>query len=195
MTASETELVKKVKRKRDMVAFRDLVLAYQKRIYYLIRRIVYSHEDAEDLVQETFIRSLRFIDNIRDESRFGSWISRIAVNLALEHKQKKYTKGHVSIDCNVPPEVISEKFTDTEGGERPLRKLREEEIRTRIDDALMKLPENHRKAFVLYHYNSLAGMEIAEIMDCPDSTVRTYIFRAVKQLREELKDYYQLHKE
>jgi len=195
MTTSETLLVSRVKRKRDMAAFRDLVLTHQKRIYYLIKKIVQTHEDTEDLVQETFIKSLKSIDKIENESRFGSWISSIAVNLALDFKRSKYHKGRISINGDVPPEALSDRFVDTNGKDRPLKKLEDEEIRSRIDEAVMKLPENNRKAFVLFHYNSLSAKEIAEIMDCPVPTVRSYIFRAVKSLRNQLSGYYQSYKE
>ena len=195
MTTSESLLVNRVKRKRDMVAFRDLVLAHQKRIYYLIRKIVRTHEDTEDLVQETFIKSLKSIDNIEDESRFGSWLSSIAVNLALDFKRSKYHKGRISIDGDVPPEALSDSFVDSDGKDRPLKTLEDEEIRSRVDEAVMKLPENNRKAFVLFHYNSLSAKEIAEIMDCPVPTVRSYVFRAVKSLRNQLSGYYQSYKE
>lgn len=195
MTTSESLLVNRVKRKRDMVAFRDLVITHQKRIYYLIRKIVQTHEDTEDLVQETFIKSLKSIDKIENESRFGSWLSSIAVNLALDFKRSKYHKGRISIDGDVPPEAISDKFVDSDGKDRPLKTLENEEIRSRVDEALMKLPENNRKAFVLFHYNSLSAKEIAEIMDCPVPTVRSYIFRAVKSLRNQLRGYYQSYKE
>ena len=195
MTTSETLLVNRVKRKRDMVAFRDLVLAHQKRIYYLIKKIVQTHEDTEDLVQETFIKSLKSIDKIENESRFGSWLSSIAVNLALDFKRSKYHKGRISINGDVPPEGLSDKFVDSGGKDRPLKALEDEEIRSRIDEALMKLPENNRQAFVLFHHNSLSAKEIAEIMDCPVPTVRSYIFRAVKSLRNQLSGYYQSYKE
>jgi len=195
MTTSETLLVSRVKRKRDMAAFRDLVLTHQKRIYYLIKKIVQTHEDTEDLVQETFIKSLKSIDKIENESRFGSWLSSIAVNLALDFKRSKYHKGRISINGDVPPEALSDRFVDTNGKDRPLKKLEDEEIRSRVDEAVMKLPENNRKAFVLFHYNSLSAKEIAEIMDCPVPTVRSYIFRAVKSLRNQLSGYYQSYKE
>ena len=195
MTTSESLLVNRVRRKRDMVAFRDLVLIHQKRIYYLIRKIVRTHEDTEDLVQETFIKSLKSIDNIEDESRFGSWLSSIAVNLALDFKRSKYHKGRISINGDVPPEALSDSFVDSDGKDRPLKTLEDEEIRLRVDEAVMKLPENNRQAFVLFHYNSLSAKEIAEIMDCPVPTVRSYVFRAVKSLRNQLSGYYQSYKE
>ena len=195
MTTTESVLVNRVKRKRDMAAFRDLVLEHRKRVYCLIRRIVQNHEDTEDLVQETFMKSLRFIDNIEDENRFGPWINSIAVNTALDFKRSKYQKGRISIDGDVPPEVISDKFVDTDESDRPLRSLEDEEIRQRVDEAVMKLPENHQKAFMLFHYNEMGAQEISDIMDCPVPTVRSYVFRAVRSLRKDLKEYYQSHKE
>ena len=187
MTTPEKELVKRVKRTRDMVAFRDLVLTHQKRLYYLIRKTVHNHEDSEDILQETFIKSLKNIDQLKDERKFGSWISSIAVNLSVDFMRNRINREKVSINGDVPPEVLSEKFVDTKGGEKPIDNLYGKEIRNCLDHALMKLPENCCEAFVMFHINGIPVKEIAEIMDSPENTVRSYIFRAVKKLRVELK--------
>ena len=133
------------------------------------------------------MKSLKSIDQLKDERKFGSWISSIAVNLAIDCKRKKVSKDHISINGDVPSEVLSEKFVDIRGGERPLDILCGKEIRNYLDHALMKLPENCCKAFVMFHINETPVKEIAEIMDCPENTIRSYIFRAVKKLRMELK--------
>lgn len=195
MAISEAELVRRVKSKRDMTAFRDLVLAHQKRIYYLIRKIVRRHEDAEDLLQETFINILMKIDTLKDDSRFASWLSSIAVNLALGHVRKHSLKGKISIDGEMPPEAMSEKFVDSDSSAKPFNNLQGEEIQKHIDYAVASLPENHRQAFVLFHIFEMDAAGIAEIMGCPVATVHTYVFRGINQLRKKLKHYYQSYKE
>lgn len=195
MTVSEAELVRRVKLKRDMIAFRDLVLKHQRRIYYLIRKIVRRHEDVEDLLQETFINILRNIDTVKDDSRFGSWLSRIAINLALDHVRKRYHRGNISIDSEMRPEAMSEKFVDSDSAAKPFNNLQGEEIQKHIDYAIANLPENHRQAFTLFHVHEMGAKEIAEIMGCPVATVRTYVFRGVNKLRKDLKHYYQSYKE
>ena len=190
MNVSEAELVRRVKAGRDMTAFRDLVQNHEKRIYYLIRKIVRRHEDTQELLQDTFIKSLKNIDKIKDDDRFGSWLSSIAVNLAFDHYKKERRTDHISMDGDYPPEAIAEQFTDMDRGEKPLESLQNEEMRMRIREAIAKLPDRYRTAFSLFHLHDMDAREISDIMNCPVNTVRTFIFRGIRILRDELKEYY-----
>jgi len=188
MNSIESRLVAQVQSRRDMVSFRTLVTKYQERIYFLIRRMVGSHEDAQDLVQETFIRSLKKIDQLKDPGKFGAWVHHIAVNLVLDFKRRKSSNGKVALTGDMPPKLFAEKPAAGDGtGSSELVK---KEIRNRIDEALLKLPVNHREAFILFHYQELPLKLIAEYFGCPESTARSYIFRAIKKLRIYLEDYY-----
>ncbi|HUU28055.1 MAG TPA: RNA polymerase sigma factor [archaeon] len=196
MRNSEIELVERVKHSRDMAAFRDLVLAHQKRLYHLIRKIAGNHEDSEDLLQETFIKALKHIGQLKDNARFGYWLNSIAVNLALAHKRKKYVKDSVSLENDLPLESLPLGSLSTQqAGEQPANAVLAHEIRTSVGRALLKLTEKNRLAFVLFHLEGMTVKEVAVTMDCPEVTVRTYVFRAVKSLRNQLKDYYKLFKE
>jgi RNA polymerase sigma-70 factor (ECF subfamily) len=195
MNDLETELVTRVKRNRDMMAFRDLVLAHQKRVYCLIRKIVNNHEDSEDLLQEAFIKALKNIGQLKDNAVFGFWLNSIAVNLALAYKRKTTQKSFVSIDGESLPETLSESLTDQKAGERPIENAQGDEIRAQLESALEKLTEKNRVAFVLFYINQMSVREIARTMDCLEVTVRTHVFRAVHSLRHELGDYYKLFKE
>jgi len=176
-----------------MVAFQSLVIAHQKRIYGLIRKTVRVHEDCEDILQETFMKALRNIDQLRDPGKFSTWLSIIAVNLSLNFVQQRCGKKAMSIDGDLPPDI--KELTDEKAQERPMNVLQADEIITHLNSALVKLPSKHRTAFVLFHQHEMRMKEIAEIMDCPETTGRTYVFRAVKNLRKQLKDYYDLIKE
>ncbi|MFC1564237.1 RNA polymerase sigma factor [candidate division KSB1 bacterium] len=90
---SHAEIVRKIQRNRDMAAFQQLVLAYQEKLYYLIRKMVYSHEDSQDLLQEVFIRALKKIDKLREPEKFNSWIYNIAVNMVIDFKRKQHWNG------------------------------------------------------------------------------------------------------
>jgi len=193
MNSNELELVAKVKTHRDMVSFQRLVAAYQEKTYFLIRRMLSSHEDTQDLLQETFIKSLKNIDQLRDPAKFGAWINKIAVNLVMDFKRKNNNNEKVSLPGDIPPEAISENLVDkSENGNNGLY---ENEIKSQIDLALAKLPIKHREAFILFHYQQMPVKHISEHLNCPESTIRSYIFRAIKKLRIYLKDYYELIKE
>ena len=195
MENSDASLVERVKCHRDMRAFRELVLGHQRRLYFLIRRIVRTHHDSEDVLQETFIKALKKIGQLRDNSQFHYWISSIAVNAALTHKRKRFERDAVYFADDLPPEVQSEAFIDRKAGEEPIDAVQGKEIRARLDRALEKLPEKCRTAFVLFHLEEKSAKEIAVMMACPETTVRTWVFRAVKHLRCSLEGYYKAYKE
>ncbi len=178
-----------------MVAFQSLVTAYQERLYYLIRKMVQSHEDSQDLLQEVFIRALTKIDRLREPEKFNSWIYNIAVNMVIDFKRRQHWNGRVSLDGDIPPEMISDKLVDKKEVGPKNNGFFEKELRSELDRALLKLPINHREAFLLFHYHKLPVKTIGEYMDCPESTVRSYIFRAIKKLRVYLKDYHESIKE
>ena len=117
------------------------------------------------------------------------------MNLAFDFKKNKHQRGRESLNRDFPPEAVSKELVDSKGYEKPINTLQEEEIKTRIDKALINLPDKHRKAFVLFHYNDMTAKEIAEIMSCSESTVRSYVYRSVKNLRKQLKEYYIIYKE
>jgi len=193
MSIVESELVARVKRDRDMVAFRDLVLMHQRRVYALVRRIAQSHEEAEDLVQDTFLKSLREIDRIRDDSRFGPWISTMAVRLALDGRRRHTRAKPVSVE--EPAQQVAVEAEAAKDQRTPFDRLQQGEMRARIDAALGKLPERQQAAFLLYHEGGLTLREIAEVNGTTVSTITTRVFRAVRHLRAELKNYHQAQKE
>ncbi len=192
MVLEEIDLVRKVQNERDMAAYQRLVCRHQERIYYLVRRMVGNHEDAQDIVQDTFIKSLKKIGQIKEGSKFGGWLSNIAVNTALDFFRKKHNNGKVSLSDEMVPEAISEKLIQKD--EELKNGAYGQETKKHINRALMKLPLNHREAFILFHYQKLPVKIVADHMGCPEATVRSYVFRAIRKLRVYLQDYKELSK-
>ncbi|MFC2076518.1 RNA polymerase sigma factor [candidate division KSB1 bacterium] len=189
MPADERELVLRVKRDRDMVAFRQLVEVHQGRLYSLIRGIVGADPEGEDILQETLLKVLGSINQLRVESRFGPWASRIAVNFAINHKRAEARRIVTPLQ---ETESIGAETADFQqrSGDDPFRSLEAKEIRNRLTRSLARLPKKHQTAFVLFHQNGLAVREIAEMTGWNEVTVRTYVFRAVQRLRVLLGGYY-----
>lgn len=187
MSEFDKENVTKVRKHNDMMAYRELVLLHQERVYFLIRRMVGSHEDAEDLVQDAFIKALKNIDRLKEPAKFGGWLNRMAVNLVIDFKRKKVNDMKVSLSDEMPPEMISERLVVS--GEKSGNGIYAKEIRHKIDEALLKLPINHREAFVMFHYQKLSIKMIGEYMGCPEATVRSYIFRGIKKMRLYLSEF------
>lgn len=190
MNASDSILVEKLRNNRDMMSFQELVLKHQKRIYYLARATSCSHEEAEDIVQETFYRSLKKIDQLREPAKYGAWITNIAHNLIINLKRKESNNGKYTTEQMEIAKAAVESGVSS-GSNGSDRSLLRKEIRQELRHALVRLPIHHREAFMLFHYHKMSARQISEHLDCTESTARTYVFRAIKKLRVYLEDYYQ----
>ncbi|WP_303291348.1 RNA polymerase sigma factor RpoE [Marinobacter sp. SS5-14b] len=176
-TESQTDLqlVRKV-RNGDRAAFDLLVVKYQSRVASIISRYVYDSQEVMDLAQETFIKAFRAIDRFRGDSAFYTWLYRIAVNTAKNYLEARGRRPQGSADS-----AEAENYDD---GSRlrdlasPERLLQKEQLQKALSEAISRLPEELRSAFLLREYDGLSYEDIAGILECPIGTVRSRIFRA-----------------
>ena len=167
-------------------AYRELVRRYQRPVFSLIYRMVRDRERAEDLAQETFVKVLNALDSYRSEYKFSSWIFKIANNAAIDQLRRKELDT-LSLD-GAPDAVTSERREGTSlqlphAGESPLEELQARELGGQIEQAIMQLRPEYRSCIVLRHVEGYAYEEIAEMLDLPLGTVKTYIHRARSELR------------
>ncbi|KEF31074.1 RNA polymerase sigma factor RpoE [Marinobacter nitratireducens] len=172
---TDLQLVRKV-RNGDRAAFDLLVVKYQSRVASIISRYVYDSQEVMDLTQETFVKAFRAIDRFRGDSAFYTWLYRIAVNTAKNYLESRGRRPQGSADVSE-----AENFDD---GSRlrdvasPERMLQREELQQALAEAISRLPEDLRSAFLLREYDGLSYEDIAGILECPIGTVRSRIFRA-----------------
>ena len=184
----ESELVRRA-RKGDLAAYDDLVKRYQERIYATIYHMTSNHEDANDLAQDSFIKAFQALKSFKGGSTFYTWLYRIAVNKTINFLKQRKNRTHMSlndIDFNAEHDVdlialISEKTPRRDAGLNELKK--------KLNEALLKLSEPHRLVVVLHDVQGQSHEEIAEIMDCNIGTVRSRLFYARQQMQAELADY------
>ncbi len=167
-------------------AYRELVRRYQRPVFSLIYRMVRDRERAEDLAQETFVKVLNALDSYRSEYKFSSWIFKIANNAAIDQLRRKELDT-LSLD-GAPDAVTSERQEGTSlqlphAGESPLEELEARELGGQIESAIARLPPEYRSCILLRHVQGYAYEEIAEMLDLPLGTVKTYIHRAREELR------------
>jgi RNA polymerase sigma-70 factor, ECF subfamily len=173
----------------DERSFELLLQRYRTPLVNFLYRMVRSREQAEDLAQEVFIRVYRAREEYVPSAKFTTWLFRIATNLALNSlRDHRYQKLEMSIDA---PLTSSE-----EGDERPFevadkhptveQELVEEERKKMIRHAIEKLPEKQRAAVLLHKYQELDYAEIAKILSCSESALKSLLFRAYEMLRVEL---------
>jgi RNA polymerase sigma-70 factor (ECF subfamily) len=156
----------------DRAAFDELVQRHQRAVLQLVRRYVKSEEDAKDVTQRTFIRCFERLDSFRFESKFRTWLYRIAVNLALDHLRGDRTSESVPIEDDVA-------FTNSLGTE----KLVAAEVWRKVVTRLAELPPRQRLVVELRVFHDLSFEEIAAIVDSTEDAAKVNYHHAVKRLR------------
>jgi len=186
---TEEQVLVRRARQGDLAAYDDLVRRYQERIYATIYHMTSSHEDANDLAQETFIKAFQALKSFKGGSSFYTWLYRIAVNKTINFLKQRKNRSHMSLndlDFNAEhdPDLVALVSDKT-----PRREANLAELQEKLNEAMQKLSEPHRLVVTLHDVQGLAHDEIAEIMDCNIGTVRSRLFYARQQLQAYLSDY------
>lgn len=178
-------LVERVQ-KGDSAAFDVLVRKYQHKILKLVMRYVRDPTEAEDVTQEAFLKAYRALPKFRGDSAFYTWIYRIAINTAKNFLvAAKRRPLDYNLDLQDPEQYDMQarlKDIDT-----PERMMLTEEIRSTVNRAIDKLPEDLRTAIILREMEGMSYEEIAQTMECPVGTVRSRIFRAREAIDKRLR--------
>jgi RNA polymerase sigma-70 factor (ECF subfamily) len=183
--ATDQEVVA-IARRRDDAACRELVRRYERPIFSLIYRMVRNRELAEDLAQETFIKALNALESYRPEYKFSSWLFKIANNAAIDHLRKRELDTlslEGSPHADTPQRVEATALQIGEKAESALEAVEHKELGGEIERAIAKLRPEYRTCILLRHVEGRAYEEIAEILNLPLGTVKTYIHRARNELR------------
>jgi RNA polymerase sigma-70 factor, ECF subfamily len=170
-------------------SFRVLVDRHGRKVFGLAYRVTGNEHDADEVVQETFLRCYKRLDSFESRSSFSTWLYRIASNCALDLLAKrKQEKAHIveseAREDELNPEERSLDYASTQPG--PERMLLSTELRQRVSDAMKRLTAVERTAFVLRHFEGQSITEIGGTLKLKDEAVKNTIFRAVKKMRSEL---------
>jgi RNA polymerase sigma-70 factor (ECF subfamily) len=168
-------------------AYRELLRRYQRPVFSLIYRMVRDRELAEDLAQETFVKVLNALDTYRPDFKFSSWIFKIANNTSIDHLRRRQLDT-LSLDgapeATSPDRVEATTLQLADRGESPLQELEARELGSAIEQAVGRLRPEYRACIILRHIEDRPYEEIAEILDLPLGTVKTYIHRARAELKQ-----------
>ncbi|GIU80240.1 MAG: RNA polymerase sigma factor [Bryobacteraceae bacterium] len=185
VSAGEGDLVERAKA-GDMEAFAELVRRYERRIYRMARQITQNDEDAEDVLQESFLKAFEHLDSFQGQSKFYTWVTRIAVNESLMKLRKRKSDRTVSLDENIETDeepIVREiaVWDDT-----PESKYSQEELREILDRAIDSLKPIFRTVFILRDVEEMSTEETAEVLGLSVAAVKSRLLRARLQLRERL---------
>jgi len=166
--------------------FRVLVDRYSRKVFRLAYRMTRNQQDAEDVVQETFLRAYRRLKQFESRSSFGTWIFRIAVNSALD-LNRKLGRFEPAEQQNPGPEAGAEALAQLPASEpAPDRLLLSGELKRKVESVLAGLSTQVRTAFVLRHYEGMSIEQIGSVLGLKGSATKNSIYRAVQKLRKEL---------
>ena len=199
---TDSEAIQQI-RSGDMDGLRVLYERHRSRIYQLGCRYLGDAAEAEDLVQQVFIKAYENAAKFRGEAQVSTWLYRIAVNAALERHRRRRTVGiedvhplgsdALAATANLEAEVrsgwthrpaMAGRDVDADPGVVAERRS----IQLRVNEALEELSPTQRLAFVLRHWEGMSIREIAEVLGAAEGTVKSHLFRAVRTLRVELAD-------
>lgn len=177
----EKELIENLKNSKSRnKAFAELLKQYQERVYWHIRKIVLIHEDADDVVQNTFVKIFRNIDSFKGDSKLYTWIFRIATNESITFINKRKKKRSESLDsleaANYASQITADPF------------FSDDAISKNLAMAVGKLPEKQRLVFQMKYFDDLPYKDISEILGTSEGGLKASYFHASKKVMESLKE-------
>lgn len=181
--SEEADLVRRA-RARDASAVRAIIQANNRRLFRMARSILKDDAEAEDVVQETYVRAFTHLDGFRGEASLGTWLTRIAMNEALGRLRRR----HPTVEWStLEPGVLEAQviqFPLSAISEDPERTMAQREIQTVVERAIDELPDAFRSVFIARVVEGMSTEETAEVLDLKPETVKTRLFRARALLRD-----------
>ncbi|KAF0238703.1 MAG: RNA polymerase sigma-70 factor ECF [Prolixibacteraceae bacterium] len=160
-------------------AFRFLVAKHQRLVLHIVGRIVQQQEDAEDICQEVFMKVFRKLKHFRGDSKLSTWIAKIAYNTSISHVRKPL-KNEQSYDES--PALIAD---ERDEGLNQIKIEKGEAIKY-LTEMIEVLPVHYRMVLTLYHLEEFSYKEIEEITEMPEGTIKSYLSRARKILKQKI---------
>ncbi|HSR50211.1 MAG TPA: sigma-70 family RNA polymerase sigma factor [Acidobacteriota bacterium] len=183
----EQILVERLKR-RSSQAFDELVSCHGHRLQGVAMRILRNAQDAEDCVQETFLKAFQSISSFRGQASLSTWLYRIATNLALSRLRKKRRTPLVDVDSRLPDACARHPSAVRDWSRMPETALLRRELADQVRKLIAELPETYRLPYVLKDLEKLSESEVCQALGLPKSTIKSRVHRARVFIRSELKE-------
>ncbi|MBA2259156.1 MAG: sigma-70 family RNA polymerase sigma factor [Gemmatimonadota bacterium] len=184
MASSDEELVAR-SMGGDLDSFNQLVLRWERPIYALAYRVIGREEDARDVAQETFLRAFRALSGFKGQAKFSSWLYRITLNLCRDWIRKERRTPVSQAPEGIDIIELAGEGTPAESIEQLVGR---KQLGRAVSKAMAMLPEEQRTAIILKEYHGLTFQEIADMLDCPLSTVKTRLYQGLSVVRKQLEE-------
>lgn len=168
----------------DVASFEALIKPHQTTIFNIAYRICENRNDAEDIAQDALVKAFCSISEFKGESKFSTWLYRIATNTALDAVKRRKRHMTESLDSKIHTDDGEITLDIPSSEPSPETRAESKEIKIEVQRALNRLPEINRTIIILRDINGLAYNEIAEILGCSEGTVKSRLSRARQKLKE-----------
>lgn len=192
MESSADNLLIEQFRSGDNRAFEEIVKRYRDKAYGLAYHLLGNREDAEDISQEAFVIVYRKISGFRGESSFQTWFYRIVVNLCHSHLRRRRWKnmiGYGSGNEKGDEKAIIDEMSIRTTANDVSAEMDNIKFKNAVENAIKTLPSQQREVFVMKHFHGMKISEIAVCLKCAEGTIKSHLFRAIKNLQEILRDF------
>lgn len=186
LPAADENVLVKMAKQGNLDAFGELVRRYERRVYRTARHIVQNDEDAEDVLQEAVLKAFEHLDSFQEQSKFYTWLVRIAVNESLMKLRKRKSDRSVSLDESIETDEEPIVREIAVWDDNPEQRYSQSEMREILDEAIDSLKPIFRTVFVLRDVEELSTEETAEALGLSIAAVKSRLLRARLQLREKL---------
>lgn len=176
---SDFELISEFK-SGNSEAFNHLVRKYQKKVYWIARKMLGNHADADDVVQDVFVKVYKSLKDFRSDSSFYTWLYRITVNFSISFIRRKKLFDIIKFDEAFPATL------KINSDDNPLLNLESKEMSTLIEKAIANLPNKQKQVFILRYYNELPYEEISKILKTSVGGLKANYFHALKNIKKYL---------
>jgi RNA polymerase sigma-70 factor (ECF subfamily) len=173
----------------DPEAYRVLVERYERRIYHVVYGMVRSPEDAKDLAQDAFIKAFQNLHRFRLESKFYTWLCRIAMNVAIDHLRKQKHRRHSEFDDSRGGSEGAQVVRLHSAKDDPAANVARSQLNKTIMDAVETLPDDQKQVLILRELEDMPYKEIAEVLGIPEGTVMSRLYYARRRLQEMLSEH------
>lgn len=190
MNLEDEALLVERARCKDKEAFSRLITLHSQRIYSIAYNLMGSHEEAEDALQETFLKAYENIHRFKGKAKFSTWLYRICTNICLGRLRKKRPKITVWLDETMKTEEDELERDVIDWSKNPETILLSKELGEVMDRAIQNLPPDYRKVFVLRDVEGFSNREVAEILEESVPAIKSRLHRARMFVRAQLDDYF-----
>jgi RNA polymerase sigma-70 factor (ECF subfamily) len=155
-------------------AFEQVVRLYSEQLYWQVRRIVLTHEDANDVMQNVFIKAWTHLDSFHQDSRLYTWLYRIAVNESLDfmRRQKNQMVSTDDVDSGVANRLMADRYFDGD------------ETEAQLQEAISQLPEVQRRVFTLRYFDDMKYSDMSQLLDTSEGSLKASYHIAVKKITD-----------